>query len=929
MKVSTVLTFLVVLLAYQLSGQIENPTFSILFKVKPAFRQDCFANRINVPVLEKAIKNLAPVEIIRKFPNGYRVKNQANDISLIYEVRYANPLPPEIAAAAIKATGLVEYAEPKPQLNTFYIPNDSEIGKQYALGLIQAPEGWDIEQGDSSVVIGIVDTGVDWDHPDLIGNVAYNWADPVDGQDNDDDGYTDNYRGWDLYYNDNDPVSVGFHHGTWIAGLASAATDNGAGIAGVGFRCRFLPIRVTRDNSGLTTMGYEGIVYAADHGCQIINCSWGGPGIGKFGQDVINYATYERGALIIAAAGNEGSDQVNFPAGYEGVISVASTDQADKKSTSSNWGISIDLCAPGQALHTTNAGGDYTGYGDNSFSGTSLSASLVSGCAGLLRAHFPDWLPEQIGEQIRVTADIIEEIPANTPYAGLLGGGRLNVYRALTETGHPSVRLKNRSFSGTNIPYFNPGDTVNILGDIINYLAPVSGMKATIYSASPDVEILNAELAIGSLGTLDTVHLTENKWQFRISPEAPSKSTIRFRISYAGDDYSDQEWFEIEISSGFRNVEINRLKISFGSAGRVGFNRDFYKDGIGMSFEDRQLIYFSGMGLLLGTGSSRVSDAFYNNFNTSEDFNASQFIEHDNEGSVSDLDLITRFDDKSFATGLQLNVTLKTHTWTDEGYDNFHILEYIIRNDGSIDISSLYAGLGTTWYVDNNFNKSSADPGVSMGYVYSTLSDPLYAGISILNENAGFHHYAIDYEGDGSFGGLNVLDANGFSTAEKYKALSSDRYEGGVLNPNGNGVITVTSSGPYAIPAGDSIVVAFAVLAGNDLEELQQTASYAKERYDGLFVDTDEPIASKTSFQLSPNPGKSFQVLINATVSGKHVITINDNSGLLIKRESLNLEEGRSIWEGPDLKYLPAGIYFISLRKPDGSSVTKKWIRQE
>ncbi|HMQ87750.1 MAG TPA: T9SS type A sorting domain-containing protein, partial [Flavilitoribacter sp.] len=549
--------------------------------------------------------------------------------------------------------------------------------------------------------------------------------------------------------------------------------------------------------------------------------------------------------------------------------------------------------------------------------------------AGLLRAHFPDWLPEQIGEQLRVTADKIEAIPANQPYSGLLGGGRLNIYRALTETSHTSVRLKNRSFAGTNIPYFNPGDTVRILGDIINYLAPVSGMKATLSTTSPHIEILNAELEIGSLGMLDTVQLSGAEWQFRISPEVPLKNTIRFKVTYTGDGYSDQEWFEIEINSGFRNVEINRLKISFGSAGRVGFNRDFYKDGIGMTFEDRQLIYFSGMGLLLGTGSTRVSDSFYNNFNTSEDFIPSGFIADNSEGSVSDLELITRFDDKSHASGLQLNVTLKTHTWADDGYDNFHILEYIIRNDGSTNISSLYAGMGSTWYVDNNFNKSSADPGISMGYVYSTLSDPLYAGISILNENAGFHHYAIDYEGDGSFGGVNVLDANGFSTAEKYKALSSDRYEGGVLNPNGNGVITVTSSGPYAIPAGDSIVAAFAVLAGNDLEELQQAAGHAKERYDGLFVDTDEPIAPKTSFQLSPNPGKSFQVLINATASGKHVITINDNSGLLIKRESLNLEEGRSIWEGPGLEYLPAGIYFISLRRPDGSSVTKKWIRQE
>ena len=143
-----------------------------------------------------------------------------------------------------------------------YQPNDPSADSvtQYHLKNIQAYLGWAISKGDTNTVIGIVDTGTDWDHPDLQDNIKHNYADTIDGVDNDNDGYIDNYRGWDLGENDNDPSSsvssFGVHHGTGVSGIAAATTDNSKGVAGVGFKCKFLPVKIFNDNNQLTLITY-------------------------------------------------------------------------------------------------------------------------------------------------------------------------------------------------------------------------------------------------------------------------------------------------------------------------------------------------------------------------------------------------------------------------------------------------------------------------------------------------------------------------------------------------------------------------------------------------------------------------------------------------------------------------------------------------
>ncbi len=195
-------------------------------------------------------------------------------------------------------------------------------GLQDYLKPVRAYEAWDIEKSDTAIVIGIVDTGVKFDHEDL-DNVAYNYADPVNGIDDDNDGYIDNFRGWDVANDDNDPTADSDGHGTQVTGVSSAKTDNGAGMASSGFNSRFLPVKISETPTRYLINEYEGIIYAADHGCKIINLSWGViEGYSAFAQDVINYAVLEKDAVVVAAGGNKDGEYNYYPASYDHVPSV-------------------------------------------------------------------------------------------------------------------------------------------------------------------------------------------------------------------------------------------------------------------------------------------------------------------------------------------------------------------------------------------------------------------------------------------------------------------------------------------------------------------------------------------------------------------------------------------------------------------------------
>ncbi|MGB3619352.1 MAG: S8 family serine peptidase, partial [Catalinimonas sp.] len=430
---------------------------TVVIKVRPEFRAACTPTSIEEPALRAALQSLRG-EVKKMFPRhqdatkpAARTANaSAVDLSLIYRIEYAADVPLPKAIARLHHTGRLVYAEPYYIHRTQFQPNDPNLALQINyLNVIGLFDAWDITTGDTTVTIAVVDSGTDWDHHDLVDNIAYNWDDPIDGLDNDNDGYVDNFHGWDLAgadfansQEDNDPNITGNNnnHGTHVSGIAAATTDNDTGVAGVGFRCKLLPIKAAADNDersrgrGLIIAGYQGIVYAADQGADVINCSWGGPARSFFGQDVIDYATSQN-SLVVAAAGNSNLNQAFYPAAFEGALSVTWTDSEDRKANSANYHTSVDISAPGVRIYSTYWDETY-GFSD----GSSMASPIVAGAAALVKAEFPDYTARQLGEQLRITSDAsFYDVGNNRNFEGLLGRGRLNVLRALTER-RPAVR---------------------------------------------------------------------------------------------------------------------------------------------------------------------------------------------------------------------------------------------------------------------------------------------------------------------------------------------------------------------------------------------------------------------------------------------------------------------------------------------------------
>jgi len=325
----------------------------------------------------------------------------------------------------LKASGELLYWEKPRAQKLHFEPSDIYYSDQWHLEKIEAASAWDIAQGDSTFVVAVVDSGVDYMHEDLKDNLAYNYEDPVNGIDDDNDGYTDNYYGWDFGSNDHDPMVDGsnfFAHGSTICGVAAASTDNELGTSSPAFNCRYLPVKIT-SSSGSIIDTNAGILYGAQMGAKVINCSFGSFEFSQAEADIIEYVTDSMDVLVVASAGNKGLNRDVYPAALENVIGVCALDENDQKIAISNYGVNFDIAAPGAYIYGPYVQNDYSYK-----SGTSVAAAVVSGSAILLRSKFPTENVHQIRERLLNSTDDIYAV--NSQYQGLLGMGRLNLFSA-------------------------------------------------------------------------------------------------------------------------------------------------------------------------------------------------------------------------------------------------------------------------------------------------------------------------------------------------------------------------------------------------------------------------------------------------------------------------------------------------------------------
>ena len=342
----------------------------------------------------------------------------------------------EVKIAAYKADPRVEYAEPDYIARPAHEPNDPSYGDgtQWGLQKILASQAWDLSKGNSNVVIAVVDWGVDLDHPDLASEM---WTKPGEipdnGTDDDGNGYVDDVYGWDFANDDNDPQDD-YYHGTHVAGIAAAATDNGVGVAGVGFNSRIMAVKVGDGTTGQAAYSdiAHGIIYAADNGAKVINLSLGGYAFSSYLESAVNYA-WNAGCVLVGAVGNDNSSSSFYPSAYANVIGVSATDQNDARWSSSNYGSYISVAAPGVSIYSTCWLNDDPAYAYWTLSGTSMAAPHVAGLAALLFAH-GSGSNAAVRSLIEGSADDLGDAGWDQYY----GYGRVNAFQALGGSAEPT-----------------------------------------------------------------------------------------------------------------------------------------------------------------------------------------------------------------------------------------------------------------------------------------------------------------------------------------------------------------------------------------------------------------------------------------------------------------------------------------------------------
>ncbi len=848
----------------------------------------------------------------------------AVDLRLLYEIAYDAPIVPSAVAAAFAALPGVAYAEPRFCYEVLHVPLDPQNNLQTYLSVIRAFDAWEVSKGSTEVVMAIVDSGVDWDHPDMVDNVHLNLTDPIDGVDNDNDGYVDNYRGWDFagttflaHSPDNDPMVMGSNnrHGSHVAGIAGATTDNNVGISGVGYRCRVLPVKVAADDDtrggggvGLITHGFDGIIYAADMGAAVINCSWGGTTRSKFGQDAVQYATFNRDALVVAAAGNSNNTNLFFPASYAEVLSVAATQNNDLKAGFSSYNTAVDVCAPGVGIYST-FWNDAYGYEQ----GTSMAAPIAAAAAALVKSVFPSYSGLQLKEQLRTTADRIDSL--NPAFAGQLGAGRINLYRALTAA-TPSVRTVSLTVTDQKNDLLQSGDTLRIWGVYQNFLQPTQPeLQATLRSASPYVQILDSVTLLGSLATLQLVSQEGQPFVVRVLPDAPDDTEVAFEIVYQQPGYRARESFRITLNAPYVNIRQNQIASTITSAGRIGYQQPHTGPGLGWKFDQNQLL--GEMGLMLATAPDRVastvrgqvpgtlSDNFAPVLNVGEDIFP---------GADYALRSVFKVHPSQQAAVLPLEVQQQTLAWRSPPHDQYLLVQYTLRHQGDTALTTLYAGLFADWEVSANGLRDRAfwNGSFRLGYV-TDAEQQKFVGIQLLTETAPPNCYSLAL--DGSEGGITLND--GFSDVEKFAALASGTLvptagQGGI----GKNVAQVVGIGPLSLLPGDSVRVGFALHAATTLEELMGSAAAAATHYNQVVTRLPGPTNTSASPVplVFPNPvGQNGQLSFATPWQNAVGVRLYDGLGRL-----------RHQWPAPlgerlQLPMVPPGIYWLEVQRPGGA----------
>jgi len=881
-----------------------------------------------------------------------------------FSISFGSGDDPGTLAAKLENVPGVVYAEPHYIHQTAdyedeqrYVPNDPYIGTESHnyFDYLNIHRAWAVQTGSPDVVIAIIDSGVYYDHPDLRDNL---WRNPEPGKANE---FFDEFEiqndtiGWNFWeagdiFSGEDPVQNAdpagnfSSHGTRVAGVAAAVTDNGLGMAGVGFNSRFMPIKAggTEKYPSVIAFAYHAILYAAINGADVINCSFIGSGRSGFGKDVIAFAV-ESGALVVAAIGNNGiATSGTYPALFDDVLSVGAVTQHldDRKARFSNYGYKLDVFAVGQNVLGTTFEYDEASHtwtpGYAASSGTSLSTPIVSGLAALIKAEHPDWPPQQIASQLRGTARPIYYANPDPDYRDKLGNGVIDAYAALTED-VPVISFTGYRFTKDGESKINIGETGALFVEGVHFGRESPGLNFRLESLQTGTSVHNDIVIKSALGPGELFTL---EFSISIHDDFRLDSVPKFRLTYFPEDldHTQDEIVHIieyeELLYGI--LDNNKLTVSIPPDGSIGFmNADERVVGLGF-IPDLHENVLSEAGLMIGgyregekvvINQVRDSTGISRHFHPTRNTHVSRHTHFRNAlgGQAS-------FASSGHPVAKELSLDMEALTLSTSNIDKTLLLIYRIRNNSEFLYSDLHFGLFNHWEIEETgTHLTRFDTDNSLLYTVHQKGPP-YVGVSVIGDVTGA--LAIDNQSAMTLDrAQNRADSLGFGTNwrpyddrfdgftddEKFLALSAGTDRTTI---SAEDLSTVVSTGPYTLYPHSEVTVGFIYGWGNTSRELMSQISKARELdlwelYDdpGEYSRTGRVADEITLHSGFPNPFNGRTNIRFDLMEPGHVdLLVYNMMGERVATLVSGTRERGPHFEVFDASMVASGLYIIVLR---------------
>ncbi|REE02074.1 S8 family serine peptidase [Marinoscillum furvescens] len=793
-----------------LFGQKANPVAGVAY-VKLAPTESTSSSRRSAPTFSLSDQEILNYTPLRK--RSTTLRQSSSVLDGLYKIEVSKQKDILAFCNELEAYGNVIYAEPVFQEKQLYIPNDPSAGNgdQDYLEIINAYDAWNISRGDSTIVIGIIDSGIDFTHEDIDDKIILNEADPINGIDDDNNGYIDDYRGYDFADEDNDPQADKSFHGNRVGGVAAAETDNEIGIAGVGFHSKIAALKIFRSADNFSGGSYEAIVYAADLGYDVINLSWGSmDSYNQAAQDIITYAAVEKDVVIVAAAGNTPGNNRFYPASYDHVLSVAASNNDDSKAGFTSYNYDVDLMAPGSNIYST--------FKDNGYAtdqGTSYSAPMVAGAAALVRHIYPELNALQVMERIRSTSHPVYDVTPNADFEGMLGYGRLDMFQALSADSVKAVRVSDFSYSNGSGPNAFYGDSITFAFKLTNYLMPTSDLRLRFSSSSEYVSFIKDEITIGNMEMLGEQFITEKL--FALAENTPSRHSITVKMEIQDGNYSDSHYFELTTNSDLVELSNGEVSVSLTSDGNIGYVNEGFSEGNGMIYENH--IVAANMGVLFSTDGQHVSDNLPGpSTSRDRDFIAINPIKLTARESADHLAISTFSDDSSAAA---IGITVDQRTIINDA-SSYLIYEYRVINTGESTIDSLRGALYMDWRLKNtNLNHCYFDS-TTHRLIGLTSDSSLFAGMEYFQTTPGAYQ-ALD------LGGSNP-DVAFFNDSIKHSLTYQTQFDSAGSDA-GNDVAALLASPTVSLAPATDVKMTFLVAIGKSPSDLKTQLDNARNAY--------------------------------------------------------------------------------------------------